>query len=423
MSPRRAALLLLVAAGLLLTLGVVRAQNPYKLKPEARGGACLECHVDFQETMARPHVHSPVKAGDCSDCHNPHASTHGKLLATDPGAICLECHDDSGAGSAHSAHPAVVEGDCVACHDPHASDHPNQLHARGEELCFACHSDVSDRVASNRFDHAPVKDDCLTCHDPHASAEFPALLTRGEPALCVECHDPNGKAFSEQHLGYPVGEARCTSCHAAHGSDVGGILLGNIHEPIRNKMCRQCHGDAESADPLALGAEGLELCRGCHADTVNDVMLARRVHWPVVDDRSCLNCHAAHASTEDGLLQEPMKLLCGNCHGDVIEGDAASPGSHAPVEEGSCTACHSPHASEHEFLLAADSGMELCGTCHDWQAHSSHPIGAEAVDQRNPNLTLDCNSCHRSHGAPHEKIAHFETRRELCVQCHENFRR
>jgi len=364
-----------------------------------------------------------VQAGDCADCHNPHASTHGKLLATDPSGICLECHDDFGAGNAHSAHPAVVEGDCVACHDPHASDHPNQLRAGGNELCFTCHADMGDRLAANRFGHAPVRDDCLTCHDPHASADSAALLTRSQPSLCVECHDPAGTAFAEQHLGYPVGAARCTSCHDPHGSGVGGILLSNVHEPVRNKMCRQCHGEAGSSDTIQLRGEGIELCRGCHSDTLNDAMLARRIHWPVVDERACLNCHAAHASTEDGLLRAPLPRLCGSCHGDVLERDAGAAASHAPVEEGSCTTCHAPHASDHGFLLVAETGMELCGNCHDWQAHSSHPIGAEVVDQRNPNLTLDCSSCHRAHGAAHASIAHFETKRELCVQCHERFRR
>src|SRR5512134_3026558 len=60
----------------------------FHLKPGARGKACLACHTDFEETIRKPFVHTPVKSGDCADCHSPHASDHGKLLAADANAIC-----------------------------------------------------------------------------------------------------------------------------------------------------------------------------------------------------------------------------------------------------------------------------------------------------------------------------------------------
>ena len=59
------------------------------LKPGAKGKICLNCHVTFQEKLKLPFVHTPVKAGDCSGCHNPHTSSHGKLLAADVSKICL----------------------------------------------------------------------------------------------------------------------------------------------------------------------------------------------------------------------------------------------------------------------------------------------------------------------------------------------
>jgi predicted CXXCH cytochrome family protein len=244
------------------------------------------------------------------------------------------------------------------------------------------------------------------------------------PALCVTCHDADSDAFRREHLGYPVGEARCTSCHDPHGSGVGGILHDNVHEPIRNKMCRQCHADAGAADPLELRGEGLSLCRGCHADLINEALLADRVHWPVVDDRACLNCHAAHASSEPKLLVEPTKQLCEECHRDVLQvGGKPASVTHAPVEQGSCASCHEPHASQNAFLLVERQGSELCGACHEWRNHTAHPLGPEVVDQRNPNLRLDCYSCHRPHASENEALAHFEPKRDLCVQCHQRFRR
>ena len=67
-------------------------------------------------------------------------------------------------------------------------------------------------------------------------------------------------------------------------------------------------------------------------------------------------------------------------------------GKHEPIDDGSCTACHSPHSSDNALLLEEADLNELCGTCHDWQRHSSHPIGDEVIDPRNPNLALDCSS-------------------------------
>jgi predicted CXXCH cytochrome family protein len=70
------------------------------------------------------------------------------------------------------------------------------------------------------------------------------------------------------------------------------------------------------------------------------------------------------------------------------------------------------------FLLDGGSLEEVCAKCHEWGKHSAHPLGAKAVDQRNRNLTLDCLSCHRTHGTPFKHLAHFDTKKDLCVQCH-----
>ena len=69
------------------------------------------------------------------------------------------------------------------------------------------------------------------------------------------------------------------------------------------------------------------------------------------------------------------------------------------------------------------SYQQLCSVCHDWQAHSTHPIGPEVVDMRNQNLTMDCSSCHRSHGTEFEHLSHFDPSGPLCVECHEQFGR
>jgi predicted CXXCH cytochrome family protein len=411
---------------LLVALGAaspVLAQNPFKLKPGARGALCLDCHVAFEETLALPHVHTPVKAGDCADCHDPHASSHGMMLDEGPEGVCLSCHEDLRAESPVSAHSAVLEGRCNLCHDPHASEHAQGLLRPGNQLCTGCHEGVAATVARASFGHAPVQDDCLACHDPHSSSSAASLLSRDEPGLCLDCHDASGTAFRDRHVGYPVEEGRCSSCHAPHGSNEGGILLAQVHRPVVNRMCSQCHEAASAPNALEVKSSGIDLCRRCHSDTVNEAFAARRLHWPVADREACLSCHSPHASSVSGLLSEPMGPLCGSCHADVIARGERSVTEHPPVAEGDCTACHQPHASDELFLFESASSEELCGSCHDWKQHSAHPLGEGVTDLRNPNLEVDCSSCHRTHGSPHKHLANFDVRAELCTDCHESLRR
>jgi len=97
--------------------------------------------------------------------------------------------------------------------------------------------------------------------------------------------------------------------------------------------------------------------------------------------------------------------------------------SHQPLRDGTCTACHQPHASDTADLMREESPIAACGACHDWLKHSSHPMGGKHVDQRNRNLSVDCLSCHRSHGSGNRYLMAFPTNTELCVQCHKQLRR
>jgi predicted CXXCH cytochrome family protein len=177
------------------------------------------------------------------------------------------------------------------------------------------------------------------------------------------------------------------------------------------------------AGHLALKASGTELCRGCHGPMVAGVLGKNRVHLPVLAGRGCLGCHAPHASTQDALLAAPQKTLCGSCHGDTIQRDVRAGSHHEPVKAGQCTACHDPHGGDQALLPKKADGVALCGTCHDWAQHSAHPIGPKVIDPRNPNLTLECLSCHRSHGTEFKKLMPSAKHSELCTACHEQYRR
>jgi predicted CXXCH cytochrome family protein len=400
--------------------------NPYHLKPGAQGKICLTCHTDIGDLLALPFVHAPVKAGDCVQCHSPHASSHGKMLASGPETLCAGCHAPMAAATlarARSVHPPVRLGECIKCHDPHAAKNKGQLRLAGSELCASCHAEMTRRIAAAKFKHPPVSASCQACHDPHSSADTPHLLRKAVPALCTQCHKTDQPVFAKQHMNYPVGKADCTSCHDPHGSDRAGLLWATVHPPVANRMCNQCHLDAASPGALTTRKSGADLCRSCHSEMVNTTLAKNRVHWPAVDRIGCLNCHNPHASPEPALLKAKTKDLCASCHAATVADLDRSAVKHPPAEEGQCAVCHDPHASNAVFLLKADKVMDLCGTCHDYQHHSNHPIGEKKIDPRNRNLTLDCTSCHRPHGSPYKTFAHFNPDSDLCVQCHQEMRK
>ncbi len=409
---------------LVLLVGAIAfSADKYNLKPGAKGKICISCHTAFQEKLKRPFLHTPVKTGDCSGCHNPHTSSHGKLLDADPNRICSRCHGEMAPGKAKSRHKVVADGKCTSCHDPHSSGNKWNLVKAGNALCFGCHKDLGQSVSKARFKHSPVEKGCLTCHDPHASEKFGHLVKNDVPGLCINCHKTDKPAFARRHGDYPVAKGRCTSCHNPHGSDKPVIMYANAHRPVMTKMCNQCHEPPTSPTPFKVKNAGYELCRGCHSKTVNEAIGKNQTHWALVGRKGCLACHAPHASSESALLNGPTLSVCGECHSDTIKRQEASPSKHEPVKNGECSSCHSIHASDVPLLLANPSINDLCGTCHNWGKHSSHPIGDKHKDMRNPNVSVNCLSCHRSHGTPYKKMNPFATSTDLCVQCHERLKR
>lgn len=398
-------------------------QNPYRLKEPDQKKLCVACHSDFEQKLRNRFVHTPVRSGDCSGCHDPHVSSHGKLLSVDTRELCAGCHDAVVPANAKSVHKVVADGECQKCHDPHASDNAANLLASGRDLCFGCHQEFGTAVKQAKFKHSPVEQGCETCHDPHGSSRSGHLLKNDVPAICVNCHKPDGPRFVAQHMNYPVAKASCTSCHDPHGSNQPALLLNSVHPPLSTGTCAQCHESATSSTPFATKQQGFELCKGCHGEMVNAVMAKRHLHWPAADKTGCVNCHNPHASRQDKLLKSATPHLCGGCHADTLKRIGALPVKHAPVEGGTCSACHSPHGSDGVHLLNQPSIIQTCSACHDYETHSAHPIGDKVIDPRNKNLRVDCASCHKGHGTEHKWMLLAPTNVELCTQCHKQYAR
>lgn len=418
--------MLLVGCVLLCGVGTahaVESDRDLKLKKGARGKLCVACHDGFEETLKRRYLHTPLSEGDCTGCHDPHTSNNAMLLAAESGALCLECHDEMHKPKARSVHEVFAEGKCAQCHDPHASDNKMNLVKAGSALCFECHEALGERIANNEFAHEPVEEDCLECHTPHVSENNTKLLRDAQPGLCLECHEIDKSMFKRKHKNYPVHTARCSSCHDPHGSSNEAILFDNVHEPVAEGDCDDCHLGTKSRSPLELQDSGYQLCEGCHYEDIADMFIQPRVHWALLGRDGCINCHAPHGSANDSLLKEAMISVCETCHADTVARQERAKTKHPPVADGECTECHAPHGSDSLFLLNNSSFLEVCGSCHEWQAHSTHPIGEDVVDPRNGNISVECSSCHRSHGTEYKHFIYSQNKDDLCVQCHTDYRR
>ena len=398
-------------------------ETQFRLKPGAQLKVCLTCHSDFEDRLKKPFVHTPLTKTGCTACHSPHTSNYPKQLSADVSALCLTCHKGILPDGARSAHKVALEGKCVLCHDPHSADNKFNLRTAGNDLCFGCHKEKADEVSKAKFKHNPVTKGCVNCHNPHASMKAKVLLKNEVPALCKECHQIDKPLFVKQHMNYPVGGSQCTLCHNVHGSDRAGIIYNTAHPPFASKSCNMCHESSSAPNPLALKKKGFELCRGCHNNMVNEMFAKNRLHWPVIGKDGCLNCHSPHATTQKGLLKGTPIQVCGQCHSDTIQRQERSITKHEPIQDGLCTACHSPHASDNELLFNQASTIEVCGKCHDWQKHSTHPIGEKIIDKRNKNLSVMCLSCHRAHGTEYKHMFPVATVTELCTQCHAEYKR
>jgi len=173
-----------------------------------------------------------------------------------------------------------------------------------------------------------------------------------------------------------------------------------------------------------------ELCCQCHDDITLNRVGARfdNLHAPVADD-ACMDCHRPHSSAQEKLQVEQGNNLCMMCHEDPALNDAGLMWKfgHAPVEE-SCMNCHSPHGTDNRFNLIEET-VELCTRCHG--DHPGHGLDASAYAEGqaskvvilpegftlNYEGTMVCTGCHSPHGSDYRPL--FDRpKMELCRKCH-----
>ena len=80
-------------------------------------------------------------------------------------------------------HGPVASGECSACHDSHASKSTNYLMRDGQSLCLFCHN--ADQVFSTATHKKSKKSNCTVCHNPHGGADKNLLVQTLVPSQKV----------------------------------------------------------------------------------------------------------------------------------------------------------------------------------------------------------------------------------------------
>ncbi|MEI8083093.1 MAG: cytochrome c3 family protein [Actinomycetes bacterium] len=297
---------------------------------------CWTCHGSMGALLDDQFQHKPFAAGQCLNCHTPHASEYKGLISQAPDKLCFTCHPIGSEINRAQAHPPAKEGWCIDCHSPHASNNKGILIARQRELCFSCHPGVAG-LADMPVQHQPfLGDNCTGCHEPHGS-DYSPLLVNQQPELCYNCHPQISNQFSEPSH-HPIGvQLACGSCHSPHAAQYAGLV-----DAQDNEFCYQCHGDK------AVLYEG-----SAHRGQL------------------CIKCHTPHGSAYAPILVAQNPALCLKCHPTLV-GDNKHPADqkffdvHAKKGLTCTSSCHNPHGTNQQYMLRSFDFWQdgLCLQCH-----------------------------------------------------------
>ena len=370
------------------------ARHPVPLDKKTDAATCIKCHGDMAKGKF---VHSAM-AGGCLTCHKIRVSgkiTRVNLITGTPRGLCLTCHPDKNASNIKGkVHSPAVRG-CLVCHDPHSSNYKYHLvkspsgATEAENLCLTCHARRM-HVPKGGSRHPALDMGCEICHVIHKSGdpakpEFAYHLTRGPPALCLNCHDAKDASLAKAHRNQPFAKADCTQCHDPHTSAKPMLMQKFLHPPFAAMGCQMCHAPAKDGKVVLTTPDVRSLCVTCHPDKAKEIQTAKVQHPGAQGD--CTVCHNPHAGTSPAFLQPNPVAVCLACHSDLAEqGKKAHP--HQPAFQQGCAICHEPHGGANANLLRAGNINSLCLECHGPQRNPQPVKGANLLSIFNGKVEL-----------------------------------
>ncbi len=423
--------------------GTKNLSGGHPIHETLKDDAGLTSPISAQPSFMVPFPQSyPLRDG--KEAVGVHWNLGGHLAAGSEGTLeCFTCHAVHG-GARMVPLPGllatppvrqIADEFCEGCHRGQRGDelksppYPNPGGTTTGRTYHPCDDDVSNGVERNivirarvewPFGEAPTKPLlCITCHTAHGGVVGTPALRKPVLAatFCEECHLAENLTFHHPLVpadfsgwkcppptvdpltpNAPPG-LYCSSCHVAHNAGLGKkesnyipILKENSHS---DDLCLQCHPED---NPTCLEEDKGKVShfRGNPLDTTTytDLYPPERIDlWPVtklyslygaLDEKSiiCLSCHTFDYNPESGLTLPLQHYLLANGGNDAEWGN--------DLGVYLCTGCHglnpATKAEGHTHPLIDGNVSAL-----------SQAVAAPATYTINGHL--NCDSCHRPHGA------------------------
>ena len=229
--------------------------------------------------------------------------------------------DDSlwSSGPLIAAHrTAGIATDCQACHT-------TPFVMVQDAACLACHRDLTEHVdLSVHSGELFVTERCASCHREHNE---PALISRQDKGLCVDCHQApedwenggeNGPGAvtgftASSHPQFRLALLQPQGPGGAHGWTVNRVApdVDELRETSNLKFTHKVHLDIEKVQQQTTG-DALH-CDSCH--TLKD----DGEHFePVTMDQHCRNCH----SLSFDVFEPELELPHGNLRAAIVAMEA-----------------------------------------------------------------------------------------------------
>lgn len=192
---------------------------------EVQNKMCLQCHTTHARMGWEGSTHQQNGLA-CANCHRIHVAKDPLFSKSEQPKVCFRCHKKRRSEfQRHSSHPVRFgEMKCTNCHNTHDALGNKLIDAANRnEKCYECHA---EKRGPFLWEHGPVSEDCTLCHTPHGS-NHNALLKKGTPYLCQQCHAQQNDHANVLYDGDDLSSnskflvnKSCLNCHSQiHGSN------------------------------------------------------------------------------------------------------------------------------------------------------------------------------------------------------------
>lgn len=188
---------------------------------------------------------------------------------------------------------------------------------------------------------------------------------------------------------------------------------------------------AQKATPGASASGQASQCASCHEAVVKHygaTVHGKADRFSAGDSTNCASCHgdvAAHAETGDpAKIYNPGKdkalsasNKCLSCH-STNHGTAFWAGNRHETAKVGCLSCHSVHKAKGAKLLARNSELDTCLSCHTDMRKAPMQRSTHLFRDENRKALATCSSCHNVHGSATPKMIKRESVNDTCYSCH-----